>query len=86
TQLPTPEFQYSHAATWWRELMTVQGWRGVGLSRILKTFGSADAQDEETLDMDVVYEDLADAMALLKDHSDEELFCAAWTARRLGAE
>jgi hypothetical protein len=76
--LPSPVFHYHHAVRWWRDVLKVYGWRS-SVDDLLRGFAGVSEPAQEPLDMDGVYDDLSDAIALLREHREEEPFLAAWT-------
>jgi hypothetical protein len=84
--LPTPVFRQHHAENWWREVLDVRKWPPHRLPQILHGFARPlDPECDDQLDMECVYDDLLDAINLLKDHTDEDRFYDAWTRLKQGA-
>lgn len=84
--LQPPVFRLHHAESWWREVLHVRMWGRERLMDILHCFvRPSDERAGDDLDIDGVYDGLADAIELLKIHTDEEQFHAAWSRRLQGA-
>jgi hypothetical protein len=79
--LTMPVFHRHHARAWWRDLVFMKRWPGTHLQDILAAYAAGNGISEP-LDMDTIYDDLTDAIDLLKHYDDEELFHAAWMGRR----
>jgi hypothetical protein len=83
-ELPRPSFQQHHAVDWWREVIEVRRWQSARLHDLLHGFEQG-LDSEGGLDMDVVYDTLAEALEMLKRYPEEDRFHAAWAKRLQGA-
>jgi hypothetical protein len=78
--LPAPEFRFEDVSEWWRELRKVQGWARDALRDVVRKFGTTPGQQDDSLDMNGVYDDLERAIELVAEHRSESDFRAAWFA------